>query len=113
MSAMSPTPALACIPSAIPAAERKTHFDLARDLFTRRATERVPLPEGYGFRFEVGDLEDVARFVANERKCCPFLTFQVEITAQSGSVWLRMTGPQGTREVLDAELNLSGSCGCC
>jgi hypothetical protein len=113
MSALGPAPALACVPSAIPATERKAHFDLARDLFMRRATERVSLPEGYAFRFGAGDFEDIARFVANERRCCPFLKFEVELAAQSGPLWLRMTGPEGTREILDAELNLGRSCGCC
>lgn len=112
MSALAPTPTLACIPSAIPASERQAHFALALELFTKRATERVSLPEGYGFRFDSSAFDDVARFIKNERKCCPFLTFEVELAAQSGPLWLRMTGPEGTREVLDAELNLAGSCGC-
>jgi hypothetical protein len=112
MSALAATPALACVPSAIPAAERKAHFDLARDLVTRRAIERVPLPEGYGFRFESSAFDDVARFITNERRCCPFLSFEVELSAQSGPLWLRMTGPEGTRAILDAELNRASSCGC-
>ena len=112
MSPLATAPALACVPSAIPAIERKAHFELARDLFTRRATERVPLREGYAFRFDSSEFEDVARFVTNERKCCPFLTFELELAAQSGPLWLRMKGPEGTREVLDAELKLASSCGC-
>jgi hypothetical protein len=112
MSASAPTPALACVPAAIPAAERKAHFQLARDLFTKRVTQRVTLPQGYGFCFDCSAFDDVARFVANERKCCPFLTFEMELASQSGALWLRMTGPEGAREVLDAELSLAGSCGC-
>jgi hypothetical protein len=111
MSTLASAPALACIPSAIPATERQAHFELAQDLFTRRALERVPLPEGYAFRFDSSEFADVARFVTNESRCCPFLTFEVQLSSQS--VWLRMTGPEGTREVLDAELNLVRSCGCC
>jgi hypothetical protein len=113
MSTLAPAPALACVPAAIPAAQRKAHFELARELFTRRAMERVPLPEGYAFRFDSAEFEDVARFVTNERKCCPFLTFEVEVTPQAGPLWLRMQGPEGTRKVLDAELSLAGSCQCC
>jgi hypothetical protein len=112
MSALTPAPPLACVPSAIPANERKAHFELAEDLFMKRAAERVPLPEGYAFRFDSGDFEDVARFVTNERKCCPFLTFELELAAQSGALWLRMRGPEGTREILEAELNLARPCGC-
>jgi hypothetical protein len=113
MSTLSPTAPLACVPAAIPATQRKAHFELARDLVTTRALERLSLPEGYGFRFDPSAFDDVARFVTNERKCCPFLTFEVQVAAQSGAVWLRMTGPAGTREVLDAELNLADACGCC
>jgi len=112
MSALAPTPALACVPAAIPATERKAHFELARDLFTRRSIERATLPDGYAFRFDSSEFEAVARFVVNERKCCPFLRFEVQLAAQSGPLWLRLTGPAGTREILDAELNLASSCGC-
>ena len=61
--------------------------------------------------------ESLSRFIANERKCCPFMTFELEIAAASGPIWLRMTGPEGTRDVLEAELRLASgapasSCGC-
>jgi hypothetical protein len=108
---------LACVPTAIPAAERSAHFALARKLFLELAEKREDLPSGYVFRFKVSALEPVARFVENERKCCPFMTFELEIAPASGPLWLRMTGPDGTRALLDAEFNLSGSslssrCGC-
>jgi hypothetical protein len=56
--------ALACVPSAIPAAERAGHFALARELFIERAQERTELPDGYAFRFLPDELESVARFMA-------------------------------------------------
>jgi hypothetical protein len=104
---------LACIPSAIPVSERVTHFALARELFTRAARERVDLPTGFVFRFDADALESVARFVTNERKCCPFLDFEIALAAGGGALWLRMTGPEGTREILQAELDLSHACHCC
>lgn len=104
--------AVACVPGAIPAAARSTHFALANRLFKELAKERKALPSGYAFRFDPTDLDGVCRFVENERKCCPFLTFEVQISPASGPLWLRMTGPDGTRGVLDAELNLSRACGC-
>ena len=69
MSAMAPAPALACVPSASPATERQRHFELARELFTTLAQERVPLPDGYAFKFASDEFEAVARFVTNERRC--------------------------------------------
>jgi hypothetical protein len=104
---------LACLPGAIPAAERQAHFELARELLNERAQERVALPSGYAIRFPPDALESVTRFVANERKCCPFISFELTLAPADGPLWLRMTGPEGTRRVLDAELNLANSCGCC
>lgn len=103
---------VACVPAAIPEAERSSHFALARRLFTVLAKERKDLPSGYAFRFEVSELATVSQFIANERKCCPFMTFEVDVAPADGPLWLRMSGPEGTRAVLDAELGLSGSCGC-
>src|SRR5262245_49465020 len=101
---------IACVPGAIPVTKRVGHFMLARRLFMHDACERSALPDGYAFRFEPAALADVARFIDNERKCCPFLTFQLEIGPGEAPLWLRMTGPEGTRPVLDAELSPSGAC---
>lgn len=103
---------LACVPTAIPPTERARHFALAKELVGQMATAREELPNGYAFRFDAGALEAVARFIENERRCCPFMTFELEVSAGSGPLCLRMTGPEGTRAVLDAELSLSRSCGC-
>jgi hypothetical protein len=96
--------ALACVPGAIPLAERPAHFALLARLFGEAVRERHDLPDGYAFRFDAESFEQVARFVANERRCCPFLTFTVELAQEAGPIWLRLTGPPGTRELLDAEL---------
>jgi hypothetical protein len=111
MSCANAAPELACLPGAIPAAERQAHFALAREILHERAEERTPLSNGYAIHFPPDALVAVARFVANERKCCPFMSFELTLAPTPGSLWLRMTGPQGTRGVLDAELNLAGSCG--
>jgi hypothetical protein len=108
----TPVRELACLPSAIPAAERPAHFALAKELFQSRAQERNDLSNGYAIRFANDAFEAVARFVANERKCCPFISFELTVAPDPGPLWLRMTGPQGTRDVLQAELNLLGSCDC-
>lgn len=102
----SSSPAIACVPGAIPADERAAHFALIRSLFGAAAESREPCGDGYAYRFPPDALEGVSRFVLNERKCCPFLSFSLEITPADGPVWLRLTGPEGTREFLDAELSL-------
>ncbi len=112
MSSMTGSPELACIPAAIPAADRQGHFKLARELFDQQAQERAALPDGYAVRFPADALRAVAQFVSNERKCCPFMHFELTLGPGSEALWLRMTGPEGTRGVLAAELNLAGSCSC-
>jgi hypothetical protein len=97
---------LACVPGAIPADERAAHFALAAELFGAGGQERRALEEGYAFRFAPERLDGVTRFVANERRCCPFLEFGITVAPSGGPVWLRMTGPAGTRAFLEAELRL-------
>lgn len=112
MNCTNAAPELVCRPGAIPTAERQAHLALARELLEKQATERIALPNGYGIRFPPDALESVARFVVNERKCCPFLSFELTLGPDAGPLWLRMTGPDGTRAVLDDELNLASS-RCC
>ncbi len=105
-------PILACVPSAIEPSARQGHFALARRLFGEQAQKREALPNGLVFRLPSDSLDGIAKFVANERKCCPFMTFEIIVEPNGGAVSLRMTGPAGTREVLEAELELQSPCGC-
>lgn len=99
----SSTP-LACVPEAIPHGERPSHFALLTRLFAEAARERREVPNGYAFRFDAEAFDDIARFVALERLCCPFLDFVIELSPHAGPLWLSMTGPATTREFLDVEL---------
>jgi len=86
-------------------------FDPVRDAEHRRLTARVSsavvgreaLPDGYALRYRQDPevLLDVARFVVLERDCCPFFTFTIVMEPPGGSLWLRLTGPEGTKEVVD------------
>ena len=102
--------ALACSLDAIPAEQREAHVALATDLFSRPAPPRRELPDGYEFRFPASRIEALARFIVNERRCCPFVNFELLVGA-SDDVRLRMTGPPGAREVLQAELSLDTGTG--
>lgn len=103
-AAETPPVPLACVAGAIPAGERAGHFALLSRLFGQDAHERRIVDGGYAFRFGAASLDDVARFVGRERLCCPFLAFTLDIAANSDVLWLRLTGPEGTRDFLDAEL---------
>lgn len=46
---------------------------------------------------------NAARYVTNERLCCPFFNFFLEIESNGGSFWLRLTGGAGVKEFMEAE----------
>jgi hypothetical protein len=66
---------------------------LAHELFP--GVEAVEeLADGYAYRFP-GDeawTANVLAFVAAERRCCPFFTFEVVFTPHRGPLWLRLRG---------------------
>jgi hypothetical protein len=103
------TPALACVPGAIAAAERPSHFALLERLFRRALRERIAHGNGYAYRFDSDAFGDLAQLIENERRCCPFLTFALELAPEHGAIWLRLTGPEGTRSFLDAEFHFPNS----
>lgn len=105
-------PPIACVPMAIPPDERGPHRERARKLLLERARIRESYGDGYRFAFQQAELVEVARFVDHERKCCPFMSFHIELEPENGALTLSMSGPPGTREVVDSELELGQGCGC-
>lgn len=103
MSTSTTTP-LACVADAISPAERSAHFALLARLFAAEARERRVLPDGYAFRFERNAWADIARWIDNERRCCPFLRFDLELLPGDAVIWVRLSGPPGVHAFLDAEL---------
>jgi hypothetical protein len=71
-----------------------------------RAEARDALRDGYRVRFAAtGDiLSSIAQTIDAERQCCRFLRFVVAVEPNAGSITLDITGPDGTREFLDALL---------
>ena len=67
--------------------------ELTGGLFTT-VEEVVELPDGYAYRFAGGDspLEWLLEFIAAERRCCPFLSFEIAFEPHGGPLWLRMSG---------------------
>jgi hypothetical protein len=54
---------------------------------------------------ELGSTTVLARahWMLRERRCCPFLTLSLECQPE-GELWMRTTGPEGTKDALRAEL---------
>lgn len=99
------TQLLACDLTAIPSDVREEHVISAPQLFAL-AQEVQELPNGYAIRFsnEPGRFMAIAKFIENERLCCPFFSFGLEIEPNSGSLWLRLTCGEGVKEILQTTL---------
>ncbi len=105
MSDQLDSAALACDLTVLDPHERDKHERLATRLFTEVVQERTDLTQGYAFRFPADQYLVVAMFIANERRCCPFFTFTLEVMADQGAVWLRITGPEGAKAILQSALS--------
>jgi hypothetical protein len=57
---------------------------------------------GYSLRFPASDalLDQLVKLIKLERKCCSFLRFGLVVSPGEGPVWLELTGPEGTKELL-------------
>ena len=97
---------LACDMTAIPATQRQTHLSASRALFAQ-IQETGELSDGYQFRFanEPNVIKQLAEFVSLEKLCCPFLGFAIEIEAENGPVWLRLTGREGVKAFIREEIS--------
>jgi hypothetical protein len=84
-----------------PAAFRERREGALRSL-RAQAQEMREIAGGWSIRFAPDDelLAELVRFIQMERKCCAFLRFAVVVAPGEGPVWLEMTGPDGTRELL-------------
>ena len=102
------TAAIACDLSAIPAEERERHATSGEQLFAT-VQEVLELADGYALRLPTTSdiLLKAARFIANERLCCPFFSFGLEVEASGGPLWLQLKGAAGVKQFIEAEL-LSG-----
>ena len=66
------------------------------------------LSDGYMLRFGVDSslCLIVAEFMTLERLCCPFLDLTLELVREGGPMQLKLTGREGVKPFLRAELGL-------
>ena len=92
---------IACNLKALTPAERARQSALSRKL--KAATvEKTELASGLSFKLSLAQmpLREVAEWIEDERKCCPFLDFQLSVECDGGAVHLSLTGGPGVKEFL-------------
>ena len=96
---------IACNPNAIPADQRDQWIATGLKVFAS-ALEVQDMPDGFGIRLPADSamLLKVAQYISNERLCCPFVHFTVEVEPNGGSLWLRLTGGEGVKEYMGSIL---------
>ena len=95
----------ACDMTAIASEQRGTHMATIEKLFHSVKSSRE-LSDGYAFELpnEPDVLLTAAEFIVNERLCCPFFDFALEVERERGPVWLRLTGREGVKPFIMAEV---------
>ena len=74
----------------------------------RRAEHREELSEGLRLQFAPSGetIALIAQAVDAERHCCRLLRFGITVEPDGGPVFLDLTGPSGTRDFVNALLEL-------
>ncbi|MDQ5872541.1 MAG: hypothetical protein M3547_10110 [Acidobacteriota bacterium] len=96
---------VACRLDAFDESGRAEHRRLAGELLAAM-TDVEELADGFAVRFPAKPFLflRISRWIELERACCPFLTIRLEIEQSVPAYRVALTGPEGTKDVLRAEL---------
>jgi hypothetical protein len=111
VSTSNPPPAnlkespLICNDGALSPAQLARLVAVLKELRSARQETRE-LPDGYSIRLPVSTpmIQDVAEFMAILRLCSPYFEAVLQVECEGGPLWLRMTGRQGVKELIKADL---------
>jgi hypothetical protein len=105
MTTRTPSTVPACDLEAIGAAERPRYSSLTRQLKAAVLQQRE-MPDGFAWELDGNKLSFVAaaEWITMERRCCPFLTLQLETTGNHTGYWVKLRGPVGVKAFIAAEL---------
>ena len=86
--------------------QEREQFSTVTEAIFAAVQEMRELGNGFAFRFlnQPGQLVQIARFIERESQCCPFLQFKLEVESTGGPVWLQVSGAEGVKDFLRAEL---------
>ena len=84
--------------------EQRERYRALRHRLSEDLHEARELEDGYAFRHssEAEVLIAMAEYITLERLCCPFFDFAIEVGRDGGEVWLKMTGGQEAKRILQA-----------
>ena len=103
-----PTPVLACNMKAISSAERSRYNELTKKIKSAVRHQRE-LAEGYAWELDgkTASMPEVAEWMTMERRCCPFLTLQLEAVGNGTDYVVKLLGPDGVKAFLVTEFGIA------
>jgi hypothetical protein len=96
---------IACDLTVFTASERAEHKQLGDSLFAK-VTHVVEHRDGFtlSFALDATVREKIDRWLAKEKQCCPFFSFEITRDKAARSLALEVSGPPGAKAILRAEL---------
>ena len=95
---------IACNMKALTLQQRKQLGQTGEHVISAITASRE-LIDGYAFRIDPAkaSLMDVAQWLEEWRRCCPFYEFQIDFHAADGSIWLSVKGRPGVKEYIPVD----------
>jgi len=93
-------PVVACTPGGVPAEMRQRWLEVGVQIYGA-VEELQELPDGYACRLpsDAATVLRAAEYVTLDRLCCTFARWELRVEPNGGPLWLRLTGPAGTKEL--------------
>ena len=90
--------------------QERAHYQELRNRVSTDVSRVDEQPEGYEVHYATNAWTwmTVAEFVGLESRCCPFLNFELRLSAERG-VSLRVWGGEGVKQFLESEMGKRGS----
>jgi hypothetical protein len=98
----------ACNAFALSPEVRKRHFEELGPALLKLKKSTRELPDGYEFELPADNktYELLTEWAFQERLCCPFFDIDLRFDRENGPLWLRLTGPPGTKDFIKMELGI-------
>jgi hypothetical protein len=103
-----PALVLACNIEAINPEER-VRYNVILKKIMESVNHQTELSDGYAWQLDAENVRmpEVAEWIEMERKCCPFLTLQIEAAGNAKGYTLRLLGPKGVKAFLVSEFGMA------
>ena len=85
--------------------EREHHMQVAQELFAKTIELRES-EDAYALRLpdEDGIILKMAEFIQDDRKCCAFINFGIDIEPQGKGIWLLLKGGAEVKEAIKSDV---------